>query len=80
MGTGIAAHGAVEAMKEGLGRVDGIILDSPFHSFRLAFESISSWIPSLFDIPRFLEEIDLNFDNVKVKSVGTQYCKHLDNI
>ena len=48
--------------------------------FKLAFESISSWIPSLFDIPRFLEEIDLDFDNVKVKSNEKENCYHFWNI
>ena len=63
MGTGISVHAAVEAMEEGLGRVDGIILDSPFHSFRKAFESL--WISQFFDILSFMKNIHLEFDNVK---------------
>lgn len=63
MGTGISVHAAVEAMEEGLGRVDGIILDSPFHSFRKAFESF--WISQFFDILSFMKNIHLEFDNVK---------------
>jgi pimeloyl-ACP methyl ester carboxylesterase len=34
MGTYIASHAVAECMQEDVGRVDGIILDSPFHSFR----------------------------------------------
>merc|ERR1712126_81829 len=63
MGTGIAARAAAEAMDESLGRVDGIILDSPFHSFRKALETF--WISKFFDLHTFLQNIHLEFDNVK---------------
>ena len=63
MGTGIAARAAAEAIDEGLGRVDGIILDSPFHSFRKALETF--WISKFFDLHTFLQNIHLEFDNVK---------------
>ena len=64
MGTGVAAHAAAEAMEEGLGRVDGVILDSPFHSFKKAMES--SFLSYFFDLVSFMKSIDLEFDNVKV--------------
>ena len=64
MGTGVAAHAAAEAMEEGLGRVDGVILDSPFHSSKKAMES--SFLSYFFDLVSFMKSIDLEFDNVKV--------------
>ena len=67
MGTGVAAHAAAEAMEEGLGRVDGVILDSPFHSFKKAMES--SFLSYFFDLVSFMKSIDLEFDNVKVQLI-----------
>ena len=64
MGTGITPHAVVEAMEEGLGRVDGVILDSPFHSFNYFFKS--SYFGSFFDTSQFLKDIAVEFDNPKV--------------
>jgi len=61
MGTGITPHAVVEAHAEGLGRVDGIILDSPFHSFKYAMQS--TFLGRLFDTTQFLKDIALEFDN-----------------
>jgi len=63
MGTGITPHAVVEAHQEGLGRVDGIILDSPFHSFNYFFKS--SYFASFFDTSNFLKDIAVEFDNPK---------------
>ena len=64
MGTGVAPHAVVEAHQEGLGRVDGIILDSPFHSFNYALSS--TFIGSFFDTSQFLQDVAVEFDNPKV--------------
>jgi len=64
MGTGVSGHAAAEAMDEGLGRVDGVIIDSPFHSFKRALES-ASFISQYFDVQALMEAIDIEFDNVK---------------
>jgi len=68
MGTGIASRAVAECLKEGLGRVDGIILDSPFHSFRGALKLdtvIGSTINYLLDLEGILKSIDVEFDNPK---------------
>ena len=70
MGTGVSGHAAAEAMDEGLGRVDGVIIDSPFHSFKRALES-PSFISQYFDVQALMEAIDIEFDNVKVYSENT---------
>ena len=64
MGTGITPHAVVEAHAEGLGRVDGIILDSPFHSFKYAMQS--TFLGRLFDTTQFLKDIAVEFDNPRV--------------
>ena len=64
MGTGVAPHAVVEAHQEDLGRVDGIILDSPFHSFNSALQS--TFFGSFFDTKQFLQDIAVEFDNPKV--------------
>ena len=52
----------------GLGRVDGLILDSPFHSFKKAFLQITpTFLLPYIDIEAFVTDIDMEFDNVKVK-------------
>ena len=61
MGTGITPHAVVEAHAEGLGRVDGIILDSPFHSFKYAMQS--TFLGRLFDTTQFLKDIAVEFDS-----------------
>ena len=64
MGTGVTPHAVVEAHAEGLGRVDGIILDSPFHSFKYAMQS--TFLGRLFDTTQFLKDIAVEFDNPRV--------------
>ena len=71
MGTGIASHAVAECIQEGVGRVDGIILDSPFHSFRglLKLETMTgSAINYVLDLEGTLEGIDVEFDNPKVNA------------
>jgi len=66
MGTGIASRAAAVAHQQGLGRVDGLILDSPFHSFKKAFLKITpTFLLPYIDIEAFMAEIDMAFDNVK---------------
>jgi len=66
MGTGIAAHAAALSHQQGLGRVDGLILDSPFHSFKKAFRQITpTFLLPYIDIEAFVTDIDMEFDNVK---------------
>merc|ERR1719342_1057102 len=68
MGTGIASHAAAESHKEGLGKVDGIILDSPFHSFKDGFKldtTLGSFLNYVLDLEGFLKENDIQFDNPK---------------
>jgi len=66
MGSGISTHSAVLAQEEGL-RLDGIVLDSPFHSFTFGKEK--SWIAialdSMFDMAGLLEEHDILFNSVE---------------
>ena len=66
MGTGITAHSVAESMMEDVGRVDGIILDSPFHSFR-ALLKLETWIGStlnyLLDLEGFFQSIDIQFNS-----------------
>ena len=50
---------------EGLGRVDGVILDSPFHSFKRMLQS--SVLSYVFDLETFMRNIDLEFDSVEVR-------------
>ena len=68
MGTGISSHAVAESFKEeGIGRVDGIILDSPFHSFGALFETWAGYIMNLLlDVEGTLKSIDVDFDNPKV--------------
>ena len=69
MGTGVAAHAAAEANEDNIGRVDGVILDSPFHSFNRAFQSLNRWMHYL-DTDSFLRNIDMAFDNVHVMYIS----------
>ena len=64
MGTGVTPHAVVEAHQERLGRVDGIILDSPFHSFNYAMKS--TFLGSLFDTTQFFRDIAVEFNNPQV--------------
>jgi len=67
MGTGISSHAVAESFKEeGIGRVDGIILDSPFHSFGALFDTWAGYIMNLLlDVEGTLKSIDVDFDNPK---------------
>jgi len=66
MGTGITPHAVAECVQEGIGRVDGIILDSPFHSFRAFFDTWTGYIMNtLLDIEGIMESIDVEFDSPK---------------
>jgi len=64
MGTGISSRAVPECIKEGHGRVDGIILDSPFHSFKALFDTWAGYILNiLLDIEGAMKSIDVAFDN-----------------
>ena len=71
MGTGITAHAVAECARDNQARVDGIILDSPFHSF---MDSLKSMFPNffhyssyIFDWQKFLEVADIEFNSPRVK-------------
>ena len=50
--------------------MDGLILDSPFHSFKKAFLQITpTFLLPYVDIEAFMAEIDMAFDNVKVNKI-----------
>lgn len=64
MGTAIAAQAAAECQDQGF-RVDGIILDSPFHSFKAALRLdtfVGSTLNYLLGLEDFIEEQHLDFD------------------
>jgi len=64
MGTGISSHAVAECLQEGVDRVDGIILDSPFHSFRGMFKTgIGAVLNYLFGLEGLFAEIDIQFDS-----------------
>jgi len=68
MGTGIAPRAAVECSSDPDGRVDGIIMDSPFHSLRdmlVNMPYVSKVISSVMDIDKLLEAMKAWFDNPK---------------
>ena len=67
MGTGVAPHAVAELSKEGSARVDGVILDSPFHSLNEMFESsyMFSALDYLLDIRGVLDSIDVHFETPK---------------
>ena len=69
MGTGIASRAVAECLQEGLYRVDGIILDSPFHSMKEALKldtMVGSTLNYLLDLEGTFASIDVQFDNPKV--------------
>ena len=45
--------------------MDGVILDSPFHSFKRVLQS--SVLSYVFDMEAFMQSIDLEFDSVEVR-------------
>ena len=71
---GITPHAAVEAMAEGLGRVDGIILDSPMHSLQYALQSsyLISTANYLLDLQGVFTAMGVEFDNPKVDISSAQ--------
>jgi len=64
MGSGIATHAASLAQDEDL-TVDGIILDSPFHSFDYSFKLSSAfyYLDYFLDMVSALKEADIYFNN-----------------
>jgi len=67
MGTGVAPRAVAELHKEGLARVDGVILDSPFHSLNEMFESsyMFSAADYLLDFRGIMDSIDVHFETPK---------------
>ena len=45
--------------------MDGVILDSPFHSFKRVLQS--SVLSYVFNLEAFMQSIDLEFDSVEVR-------------
>ena len=90
MGTGIASHATAICQAEGhrvdmkwskwliifYQKVDGIILDSPFHSMRFALTSsaFGRTLNYIFDLEQFMENIHLVFDTPKVKLQILLHC------
>lgn len=65
MGSGISTHAAVLAQNEGL-KVDGVLLDSPFHSMAWNFNNSKSLyvVDYLLGLGDALIEADIAFDSV----------------
>ena len=72
MGTGLGSKAVVEVSKEKSVRVDGLIIDSPFHSFEYAFKQMPNfyYYSSFFiDWPKLWDIAGLN---VNVAEVNTE--------
>merc|ERR1711997_112944 len=69
MGTGITARAVAECVRDNQVRVDGVILDSPFHSFMDMPKSMSPnfyhYSSFIFDWQKFLEVADIEFNSAK---------------
>ena len=77
MGTGVAPRAVAELHRDGVARVDGLILDSPFHSFNEMFESsyMFSAIDYVLDIRGIMNSIDIHFETPKVNRVEYRLFK-----
>ena len=72
MGTGLGSKAVVEVTKEKSVRVDGVIIDSPFHSFEYALEKMPNfyYYSSFFiDWSKFLEVAGLKVHTANVSSI-----------
>ncbi|XP_023341853.1 monoacylglycerol lipase ABHD12 isoform X2 [Eurytemora carolleeae] len=65
MGSGIATHATVLGQEEGL-RIDGVLLDSPFHSigWTLNRSRIATFIESILGVESMLAEYDILFNSI----------------
>ena len=82
MGTGIASHATAVCQAEGT-RVDGILLDSPFHSMRYALtnSAFGRGLNYVFNLEQFMEDIHVVFDTPKVIVVDFQtLLQHLASL
>ena len=69
LGTGLGSKAVVEVTKEKSVRVDGVIIDSPFHSFEYALEKMPNfyYYSSFFiDWSKFLEVAGLKVHTANV--------------
>ena len=69
MGTGLGSKAVVEVSKDKSVRVDGLIIDSPFHSFEYAFKQMPNfyYYSSFFiDWPKLLDIAGLNANTAEV--------------
>jgi len=66
LGTAIASHATAVCQAEGT-RVDGILLDSPFHSMRYALtnSAFGRGLNYVFNLEQFMEDIHVVFDTPK---------------
>jgi len=67
MGTGIASRAAAECNRDNIARVDGVILDSPFHSIMHFFDSspYMSYLTYIMDLDYFFQVNHLEFNSPK---------------
>ena len=76
MGTGLSSKAVVEVTKEKSVRVDGVIIDSPFHSFEYALEKMSNFYyysSFFFDWSKFLEVAGLKVHTANVSSIRVHF-------
>ena len=76
MGTGLGSKAVVEVTKEKSVRVDGVIIDSPFHSFEYALEKMPNfyYYSSFFiDWSKFLEVAGLKVHTANVSSIRVHF-------
>ena len=69
MGTGVGSRAVAEVTKDKSIRVDGVILDSPMHSFMYALKQAPNFFyysSFIFDWQKFLEVAGIEFNVAKV--------------
>ena len=69
MGTGVGSRAVAEVTKDKSIRVDGVILDSPMHSFMYALKQAPNFFyysSFIFDWQKFLEVAGMEFNVAKV--------------
>ena len=82
MGTGLGSKAVVEVSKEKSVRVDGLIIDSPFHSFEYALKQMPNfyYYSSFFiDWPKLLDIAGLNVNVAEVNRHSFIFKIYLKN-
>ena len=84
MGTGVGSRAVAECTKDKSVRVDGVILDSPMHSFKYALKMAPNFYyysSFIFDWQKFMEIAGLEFNVAKVCFVNSlkRICKSVSN-